>query len=125
MNFLTVDEILAANDLPTEIVHIPEWGGNVKIQGLTRAAFDAINKAAEVAIPATGPGQQATTRRDEDRFSEALFIACVLEPKFTEEHLPALRQKSLGALNRVYQAIGRILQTEIEPVKSPLTSEGA
>lgn len=123
--FLTVEQILAANDIPTETVDVPEWGGRVKVQGLSRAAFDAVGKAAEVSVPATGPGQQATTRRDEEKFSEALFIACVVEPKFTEEHLPALRQKSLGALNRVYQAIGRILQTDVEPVKSTVSEAGA
>lgn len=123
--FLTIDQILAANDIPTETVDVPEWGGRVKVQGLSRAAFDAVGKAAEVVVPATGPGQQATTRRDDDKFSEALFLACVVEPKFSEEHLPALRNKSLGALNRVYQAIGRVLQTDVEPVKSAVVTPGA
>jgi hypothetical protein len=117
--FLSVEQILAANDLPSEIVDVPEWGGRVKIQGLSRASYDAIAKAAEVTVPATGPGQQATTRRDDDKFSDLLFVACVVEPKFTTEHIPALRGKSLGALNRVYQGIGRVLQTEVEPSKSP------
>jgi hypothetical protein len=118
--FLSVEQILAANDLPSEIVDVPEWGGRVKIQGLSRASYDAIAKAAEVTVPATGPGQQATTRRDDDKFSDLLFVACVVEPKFTTEHIPALRGKSLGALNRVYQGIGRVLQTEVEPSKSPV-----
>lgn len=116
--FLTVDQILAASDLPSEIVEVPEWNGRIKVQGLSRAAYDAIARQAEVTIPATGPGQQAGTRRDDDKFSDLLFIACVVEPQFTAEHIPALRDKSLGALNRVYQAIGRVLQTEVEPAKS-------
>lgn len=116
--FLTIDEILAANDLPTEVVEVPEWGGSIKVQGLSRAAYDAIAKAAEVAVPATGPGQVAGSKRDDDKFSDLLFLNCVIEPKFTEDHIPALRGKSLGALNRVYQAIGRVLQTEVEPRKS-------
>lgn len=118
MQFLTVDQILAANDLPSEVVEVPEWNGSVRVQGLSRAAFDSIAKAAEVTIPATGPGQVAGTRRDDDKFSDLLFLACVIEPKFEQEHIPALRGKSLGALNRVYQAIGRVLQTEVEPAKS-------
>lgn len=117
-NFLTVDAILAASDLPAEVVEVPEWGGRIKVQGLTRAAYDGIAKAAEVAIAPTGPGQIASSRRDDDKFSDLLFLACVVEPLFTEEHIPALRGKSLSALNRVYQAIGRVLQTEIEPAKS-------
>ena len=123
--FLTVDQILAANDLPTEIVEVPEWGGKVKVQGLSRASYDAIAKAAEVSVPATGPGQVAGTKRDDDKFSDLLFVSCVVEPNFTEEHIPALRNKSLGALNRVYQAIGRVLQTDVTPAKSPSSETGA
>lgn len=123
--FLTVDAILSAADLPSEVVQVPEWGGAVKVQGLSRAAYDAIAKAAEVTVPATGPGQVAGTKRDDDKFSDLLFLACVVEPKFTEAHIPALRGKSLGALNRVYQAIGRVLQTEVEPAKSPTGEAGA
>lgn len=116
--FLTIDQILAADDLPSEVVDVPEWGGKVKVQGLSRASYDAIAKAAEVTVPPTGPGQQAGTRRDDDKFSDLLFLACVVEPKFTEDHIPALRGKSMAALNRVYQGIGRVLQTEVEPAKS-------
>lgn len=118
MQFLTVDQILNASDLPTEVVEVPEWGGAVRVQGLSRAAYDAIARQAEVSVPATGPGQVAGTRRDDDKFSDLLFVACVVEPKFSEIHIPALRGKSLGALNRVYQAIGRVLQTDVEPAKS-------
>lgn len=125
MQFLTVDAILSAADLPHEVVQVPEWGGAVKVQGLSRSAYDAIAKAAEVTVPATGPGQVAGTKRDDDKFSDLLFLACVVEPQFTEEHIPALRGKSLGALNRVYQAIGRVLQTEVEPAKSPAGEAGA
>ena len=116
--FLTIDAILAADDLPVEVVEVPEWGGCVKVRGLSRAAYDGIAKAAEVAVAPTGPGQQAGTKRDDDKFSDLLFLACVVEPQFSEDHIPALRGKSLGALNRVYQAIGRVLQTEVEPRKS-------
>ena len=125
MQFLTVDAILSAADLPEEVVQVPEWGGAVKVQGLSRAAYDALAKAAEVTVPATGPGQVAGTRRDDDKFSDLLFLACVVEPKFEEAHIPALRGKSLGALNRVYQAIGRVLQTDVEPAKSAPGTPGA
>jgi hypothetical protein len=124
MQFLTVDAILSAADLPSEVVQVPEWGGAVKVQGLSRAAYDAIAKAAEVTVPATGPGQVAGTKRDDDKFSDLLFLACVVEPQFTDEHIPALRGKSLGALNRVYQAIGRVLQTDVEPAKSKVSPAG-
>ena len=122
--FLSVEQILSVNDLPVEVVDVPEWGGKVKIQGLSRAAYDQVGKSAEVIVPATGPGQQPKVTRDDDKFADALFLACVIEPRFTEEHLPALRNKSLGALNRVYQAIGKVLQTDVTPAKSTTSEEG-
>ena len=36
-HILTVDEILAADDLKEEVVPCPEWGGAVKVKGLTKA----------------------------------------------------------------------------------------
>lgn len=117
MAILSLDAILGANDIPEEVVPVPEWGGEVKVRGLSRAAFDRITKASEVAIPATAPGQTAGTGRDEAKFSDQLFLACVVEPQFSEEHLDALREKSIGALNRVYSAIGRVLQTDVQAAK--------
>lgn len=34
---LSIDDILAADDLPTARVHCPEWGGDVEVKALTRA----------------------------------------------------------------------------------------
>lgn len=117
MAILSVEAILAADDIPSEVVAVPEWGGEVKVRGLSRAAFERITKASEVVVPPTGPGQQPTTQRDEAKFSEQLFLACVVEPVFAEEHMDALRDKSISALNRVYEAIGRVLQTDVAAAK--------
>jgi hypothetical protein len=117
MAILSIDQILSADDIPSEVVAVPEWGGEVKVRGLSRAAFERINKASEIVVPPTGPGQQPTTQKDEAKFSEQLFLACVVEPQFSEEHLDALRDKSMAALNRVYEAIGRVLQTDVSAAK--------
>lgn len=115
--FLSVDAILNANDIPEEIVSVPEWGGDLKVRGLTRGAFDRINRASETIVPATGPGQQPGTVRDDKKFSEMLFLECVVEPKFEEHHLPLLEDKSVAALNRVYEAISRVIRTDVEAAK--------
>ena len=44
MNILTKEAILAADDLPREIVPVPEWGGDVYVRtmnGTDRDAFEA------------------------------------------------------------------------------------
>jgi len=117
MAILSVEQILGADDIPSEIVEVPEWGGEVKVRGLSRAAFEKIGKASEVILAPTGPGQSPVTSRDEAKFSEQLFLACVVEPQFSEEHLEALRDKSMAALNRVYEAIGRVLKTDVAAAK--------
>ena len=117
MAILSIEQILAADDIPSEVVDVPEWGGEVKVKGLSRAAFERITKASEVIIPATGPGQQAQVVKDEKKFSEQLFLACVVEPKFDETHIEPLREKSIAALNRVYEAIARVLQTDVAAAK--------
>ena len=41
---LTKDDILNADDLPSEVVDVPEWGGHVKVRtmsGSERDAFEA------------------------------------------------------------------------------------
>ena len=43
MNILSKDAILAADDLPRETVHVPEWGGDVYVRtmsGTDRDAFE-------------------------------------------------------------------------------------
>jgi hypothetical protein len=37
---LTRDQIFAIDDLPTETVEVPEWGGSVIVRGLTAAETD-------------------------------------------------------------------------------------
>ena len=37
MALLTREDILNYNDIKTEIVPVPEWGGEVKVKGLTAA----------------------------------------------------------------------------------------
>ena len=40
--FLTRNEILAVDDLQTQKVDVPEWGGSVYVRGLTGSERDAL-----------------------------------------------------------------------------------
>jgi len=92
---LTKEAILAAQDLKTESVSVPEWGGEVLVQTLTGTAKDAFergcfedNKAGKVNVRAR------------------LIAACVVDDKgnrlFTEQDIEALGRKSVKALDRVF-----------------------
>lgn len=91
---LNAEEILSAADLEEKIVEVPQWGGAVKIRGLTKAQQQHIRRAAMV-------GDSIDT----DRLEMLMFIHCVVEPKFTEGQYDALRQKSAGAIDTVLNAI--------------------
>ena len=93
MAILTIDQILQASDLPRETVPVPEWGGEVVVQGLSRAQFEAIHKA---------------VGDDDQRRERAMLAACIVEPKITEEQAGQLAEKSLVAYSRVAAAVGRV-----------------
>ncbi len=45
MGYLTREAILNAQDLPTEAVEAPEWGGSVLVRGMTGAERDAFESS--------------------------------------------------------------------------------
>ena len=45
MALLTREAILQAQDLPTEQVHVPEWGGDVLVRALTGAERDRFEQS--------------------------------------------------------------------------------
>lgn len=94
-NLLTAEAILGAVDVEERVVEVPQWGGAVRIRGLTKAAQQAIRRKA------TGPDGQV----DPLLVERWTFLTCVVEPQFTEEQAEALWQKSAAAVDTVLQAI--------------------
>src|SRR3990167_873470 len=92
---LTREAIIAAADITDEIVEVPEWGGAVKVRGMSVADRTAL---LEKII------DEKTEKIDPEKATLVAFIVGVVEPKFTEADFPALRQKSAAALDRVTAA---------------------
>lgn len=94
---LTADEIMDADDRPTKIVPVPEWGEGVgvKIQALSKQQQIDCKKASRVG-----------NMIDEDLFDLHLFGAAVVEPKLTQAQVEGLRAKNSHAIDRV---IGEIV----------------
>ena len=92
---LTREAIIAAADITDEIVEVPEWGGAVKVRGMSVADRTAL---LEKII------DEKTEKIDQEKATLVAFIVGVVEPKFTEADFPALRQKSAAALDRVTAA---------------------
>ena len=99
--YLSKAEILAADDLPTEDVDVPEWGGKVKIQGLTKAKQQSVR---ELCMDAEG-------YLDTTKLEIAMFLNCVSDPEFEESDIDALKGKSAKAFDRVAKASMRLTGT--------------
>ena len=87
---LTADALLAADDLKTEVVNVPEWGGAVKVRGLKKGEWD-----------------KAQAEDDEVKGNSFLLSCGILEPELTPEQVDQLREKSLLAVNKLETAIIR------------------
>lgn len=95
MALLTKEQIQAANDLRSEMVSVPEWGGEVKIQTATvKRVSDILNDKAVSALPV----------------DQRLFLLCVIEPAFVEADLPWLMEKSAVAFTTIMTAIHTMLK---------------
>ena len=99
MNVLeSAEAILAVDDLKTEPVHIPEWGGSVLIRLMSakeRGKWE----------------QEWAEKKDKggahyDLFREHLVVHCAVNSKgerlFTDEQMTALAGKCAPALDRLY-----------------------
>ena len=114
MKALTRDEILGADDLKTESVKVPEWGGTVMVRELTGAERDAW----EASVVKTN-GTKVTI--DSQNMRAKLAALCIVgddgKRVFTEKDTIKLGAKSATALDRVTDVarrLSRIGEDELE-----------
>lgn len=101
MTVLTKAAILAAQDLRSEEVNVPEWGGSVRVRLLTAAEREEISSIWTQHASSSDDAKMHLTR-------DAILLRCTVDeggkPLFAPEDLPALKQKSAVALARVIDA---------------------
>jgi len=128
MKALTRDEILGADDLKTESVEVPEWGGTVVVRELTGSERDTW----EASVVKTN-GTKVTI--DSHNMRAKLAALCIVddagERLFTDKEAAKLGAKSAAALDRVTDVarrLSRIGEDEIESlgkVSSPTKSDAS
>lgn len=109
MAFLTKAEILAAQDLTTEVVPVPEWGGDVLVRSLTGAARDQYE--ADFLLIDTSKGKPTYDMDLENARARLVALSVVDESGkliFDDDDVIDLGKKSAAALDRVYAASKRI-----------------
>ncbi|MBC7193862.1 hypothetical protein [Marinobacter sp.] len=102
---LTKDDILQAQDLPTERVSVPEWGGEVIVRGLTGAERDKFEASIVVR-------KGDKTDFNPENMRAKLVALCVVDEQgnrlFADEDVKLLGKKSAAALDRIFQIAQRL-----------------
>lgn len=101
---LTRKDIESAQDIPTEMVSVPEWGGEVRIRKMTgedRGLWDTH-------IAKSSKDGQVVDQRDVYAYHCALVMVDESGNRLYDPHKPAeialLKSKSWTAIQRVYDA---------------------
>ncbi len=98
-HILSLDELLGKDDLPEEVVFVPEWDASVRIKAMTKGkVFDL----REQSMP-SGPESM-----DERRFELLLLVHGVVEPELSPDHVGVLQQKNNAAIDTILKAILRL-----------------
>lgn len=101
--------ILAAPDLPTISVDVPEWGGKVVIKALTAAQRDRF----EVSFESSKENLRA-------RVAVLSIVDAEGKPVFSEQDAAALGAKNSKALDRIFEAaskLNRLSDNDIEELE--------
>lgn len=97
--------ILGAPDLPTQDVHVPEWGGDVRIRALTGAERDAFEAHG---AKQKGKGMQLNLQNLRARLVAMAIVDEDGARLFSDADVVALGNKSAAALDRVFTAAARL-----------------
>lgn len=99
MTLLTKSSILAANDLKTHDVAVPEWGGTVRVRSFTGRERDAFESSM-----VRGDGKDRKV--DLTNMRARLVGLCVIDETgarvFSDDEIDLLGAKSGAALDRVF-----------------------
>lgn len=98
---LTKDQILQADDLPTKVIPVPEWSGEVKIRTVTAQEKDAWEESLQ-------KGKGRHVKLDLANVRAKLVALTVVDDDgnllFSERDVLALGKKSAKAISRIYDA---------------------
>lgn len=115
VKILTRAEILAADDIPRELVEVPEWGGSVYVRGLTameRSEFENLMLGLENRRIKVGKSDDVTIQMDMRVLRVRLSALCMVDEKgnrlFGDDEVEALGRKSADALNRIFVVAQRL-----------------
>ncbi len=105
---LTAKQILEADDLETERVETPEWGGVTLVRSMTAAEKDRY----QMSQLTTKGGQIQTDIKKMKSFRARALALTIVDGKnerlFTESQVELLAKKNAGVIDRVYAVVARM-----------------
>ena len=105
MQTLNRDKIIAAKDLETEQVEVPEWGGSVLVRTMNGTERDAFEASFYVG---RGKNREQNLENLRARLVALVVVDEAGERVFTDEDTAALGQKSVKALDRIFEVAQRL-----------------
>jgi len=102
------DKILAANDVESELVEVPEWGVSVEVRSMSLAMRERIGQMASEAEDARKSGSDV-----DPAFSASVVIATAFDPEtgealFTADDIAALNNKNAAAVGKLSEVGARL-----------------
>lgn len=111
---LSKDQILAAEDIPTKDVEVPEWGGSVRMRGLTGSERDAYESSLF-----QQRGEKRILRTENAR--ARLVAMCIVdedgERMFSDAEAKDLGRKSGKVLDRLFDEARKLSGLTAEDVE--------
>ena len=95
-HLLTFDEIVEADDTAEETVYVKEWGGSVKLKGITKTEFDYLRRQSR---------SKANKGRSQSIIEREVLVAGMVSPRLTIERYNLLMEKSSGVIVRLTNRI--------------------
>jgi hypothetical protein len=115
--YLSADQILGADDLKSEDVSVPEWGGTVRVRGMSGAARDKF-ESSMLKDSMDGINKDKAL----DNYRARLAALCLIDGEGkrlfrSEAETKRLGEKSAEALSRVAEVATRLSGLGSEDVK--------
>lgn len=107
MTLLSKSDILAVDDLPTEEVKVPEWGGTVRVRGMSGIERDAY-EASQVAMRQAGKPPELRLAN----FRSKLIVRCLIDDAgkrlFADTDAAELGRKSGKVVDRLFDVCRKL-----------------
>ena len=135
MTYLSRDAILQREDIVTEDVEVPEWGGSVRVRGMSGVERDAFEASLIVQPEEQANGKRKRRRQQATKTSMAnvrakLCAWCIIDENgaklFSDADVVALGAKSAAALDRVYEvasALSGITDEDVEEIAEEMIED--